>query len=157
MPLFWDREDTFVKVWPCILPSLIPRYNYMLYVMSSVPDCYPSYPRKLKDLDFFAVINHTQKLSFWKLFTERSFREKKTNKIQDLLLHTLCLLAFFYLKSTLKQVWTSFYVFVFIYKQCSDNTAFLIHRTSELYTHEVCNSLKKVAYFLTKAVVSVCL
>ena len=41
------------------------------------------------------------------------------------------------LKGTLMQIWKSPFVFVFIWKQYSENFAFLILRINELFTREV--------------------
>ena len=46
-------------------------------------------------------------------------------------------------KGTLIQIWKSPYMFVFIWKQCPENFAFLILRILELFAREVCKFLKK--------------
>ena len=52
------------------------------------------------------------------------------------------LFSFIYLKATLKLLWKSTYVFVFIQKQYAENTAFLIRRILECFTGEVCIFIK---------------
>ena len=52
------------------------------------------------------------------------------------------LFSFIYLKATLKLLWKSTYVFVFIQKQYAENTAFLIRRILEFFTGEVCIFIK---------------
>ena len=47
------------------------------------------------------------------------------------------------LKGTLMQIWKSFYMFVFIFKQDPENFAFLILKTLELSARKVCKFLKK--------------
>ena len=47
------------------------------------------------------------------------------------------LFSFTYLKSTLKEIWKSTYVFVFIQKQYFERFAFLISRIFVLFTREV--------------------
>ena len=47
------------------------------------------------------------------------------------------------LKGTLMQIWISLYMFVFTWKQYSENFAFLILRILDLFTREVCKFLKK--------------
>ena len=54
---------------------------------------------------------------------------------------------FFYIKGTLKQIWKSPTVFVFIWKQYPENLAFLILRILKLFAWEVCEFLKKHANF----------
>ena len=51
------------------------------------------------------------------------------------------LFSFIYLKATLKLLWKSTYVFVFIQKQYAENT-FLIRRILEFFTGEVCFFIK---------------
>ena len=46
-------------------------------------------------------------------------------------------------KGTLMQIWKFFYMFVFIWKQCPENFAFLILRILELFARKVCKFLKK--------------
>ena len=41
---------------------------------------------KINKSKFFAVNNKMQKISFWKLFTEKSFCELKTYDVKDMLL-----------------------------------------------------------------------
>ena len=53
----------------------------------------------------------------------------------------------FYIKGTLKQIWKSPTVFVFIWKQYPKNFPFLILRILKLFAHEVCKFLKKYANF----------
>ena len=53
----------------------------------------------------------------------------------------------FYIKGTLKHIWKSPTVFVFIWKQYPENFAFLILRILKLFAREVCKSLKKYANF----------
>ena len=50
-------------------------------------------------------------------------------------------------KGTLMQIWNSHYMFVFIWKQYSENFAFLILKTLELSTREICKLFKKQANF----------
>ena len=45
-------------------------------------------PQKTKQSEFAAVNNYMKKISFWKLFTERSICERKTYEIKDLGFHT---------------------------------------------------------------------
>ena len=59
----------------------------------------------------------------------------------------LWLKILFYIKSTLKQIWKSPTVFVFIWKQYPENLAFLILRILNLFAWEVCEFLKKYADF----------
>ena len=51
------------------------------------------------------------------------------------------------IKGTLKQIWKNTTVFVFIWKQYTENFAFLILRTLKLFAREVCKFLKKYANF----------
>ena len=53
----------------------------------------------------------------------------------------------FYIKGTLKQIWKSPTVFVFIWKQYPENFAFFILRILKLFAREVCKFLKKYANF----------
>ena len=46
-------------------------------------------------------------------------------------------------KGTLMQIWKSPSMFVFLQKQYSENSAFLILRILELFAREVCKFLKK--------------
>ena len=57
----------------------------------------------------------------------------------------LWLKLLFYIKGTLKQIWKSPTVFVFIWKQYPENFAFLILRILKLFACEVCKFLKKYA------------
>ena len=54
------------------------------------------------------------------------------------------LFSFIYLKATLKLLWKSTYVFVFIQKQYAENTAFLIRRILEffIFYFQVCIFIK---------------
>lgn len=67
---------------------------------------------------------------------KRTLTENKCYNFKKLLF------SFIYLKATLKLLWKSTYVFVFIQKQYAENTAFLIRRILEFFTGEVCIFIK---------------
>ena len=50
---------------------------------------------------------------------------------------------FFIIKGTLKQIWKTLYVFVFLWKKYPEHFAFLIQGIPELFAREVCKFLKK--------------
>ena len=56
---------------------------------------------------------------------------------------TIFWFAFTWFKGTLMQIWKSPHLFVFIWKQCPENFAFLILKTDKLFAREVCKFLKK--------------